>query len=101
MPRPPKAFYLEEPFMTRTIAFSFAVLGTLTASAQAQETVPNPTKADAAKVVTIISADKAKINSYCKLADMGDEIKKAIDARPSFPKFESYQAALSSLKDQV
>src|SRR5262249_9229614 len=66
--------------MTRKIACSLAVLGTLTASIQAQESVPKPTKADAAKVVKIISADKTKIATYCKLADLGDEIKKASGA---------------------
>ena len=63
--------------MTRKIACLLAVLGTLTASALAQESVPKPTNADAAKVVKIISADKTKIATYCKLADLGDEIKKA------------------------
>jgi hypothetical protein len=66
--------------MTRKIACVFAILGLLTASVQAQESVPKPTKADAAKVVTIISTDKAKTGTYCKLADLGDEIKKAFIA---------------------
>jgi hypothetical protein len=66
--------------MTRKIACTLAVLGILTVSAQAQESVPRPTKADAAKVVKIISADKAKLKTYCKLADIGDDIKKAGDA---------------------
>ena len=63
--------------MTRKIACILAILGPLTASVQAQESVPKPTKADAAKVVKIISADKTKIATYCKLADLGDEIKNA------------------------
>jgi hypothetical protein len=67
--------------MTRKIACTLAILGTLTASAKAQESVPKPTKADAAKVVKIISADKGKIKTYCELADVGDEITKAGDAR--------------------
>lgn len=58
--------------MTCKIACTLAVLGILTASAQAQESVPKPTKADAAKVVKIISADKTKIKTYCRLADIGD-----------------------------
>jgi hypothetical protein len=66
--------------MTRKIACSLAVLGTLMASVQAQESVPKPTKADAANVVKIVSADKTKIATYCKLADLGDEIKKASGA---------------------
>jgi hypothetical protein len=70
----------DRPFMTRKIACIVAVLGALTASAQAQETVSKPTKTDAAKVVKIITADKTKIETYCKLADLGDEIKKASGA---------------------
>jgi hypothetical protein len=66
--------------MTRKIVCTLAVLGTLTVSAQAQESVPKPTKADAANVVKIISADKTKIENYCKLADIGDEIRKASHA---------------------
>jgi hypothetical protein len=42
--------------MIRKIACILAILGPLTASAQAQESVPKPTKADAAKVVKIITA---------------------------------------------
>jgi len=66
--------------MTRKIACILAILGPLAASVQAQESVPKPTKADAAKVVKIISADKTKIGTYCKLADLGDEISKASSA---------------------
>ena len=63
--------------MTRKIACIFAILVPLTASVQAQESVSKPTKADVVKVVKIISADKTKIGTYCKLSDLGDEIQKA------------------------
>jgi len=68
--------------MTRKFTFILATIGIITASAQAasaqaQESVPNPTKADAEKVVKIISADKQKIETYCKLANLSDEINKA------------------------
>jgi hypothetical protein len=63
--------------MTRKIACVLAILGPITAPVQAQESVPKPTKADAAKVVKIISANKTKIGTYCRLADLGDEIDKA------------------------
>jgi len=42
---------------------------------------PDSDEADAAKVVKIISADKTKIGTYCKLADLGDEIDKARSAK--------------------
>lgn len=66
--------------MTRKIAWILVVFGIATVSTQAQESVPKPTMADAAKVVKIISADKAKIATYCKLAGLGDEITKASGA---------------------
>jgi hypothetical protein len=66
--------------MTRKIVCVLAILCPLTAIVQAQESVPRPTRADAAKVVKIISADKAKTGTYCKLGDLGDEIRKAFIA---------------------
>ena len=66
--------------MTRKIACIFAILGPLTASAQAQQSVSPPTKTDAVKVVQAISANKAKIAAYCKLTAIGDEMQKASDA---------------------
>ena len=74
--------------MTRKIACTLAVLGALTASAQAQQqaqpaqpSVPKPTKADAVKLVQIISTNKTKVATYCKLANLGEEIRKASEAR--------------------
>jgi hypothetical protein len=66
--------------MTRKFACMLAFLGTLTASAQAQQSAPKPTKVDAVNVVKIISADKTKTTTYCKLADLGEEVAKASDA---------------------
>jgi hypothetical protein len=70
---------LEGAFMTRKIACILAILETLTVSAQAQQSVPKPTKADAVKVVKIISANKT-IATYCKHPDLGDEIKNTSSA---------------------
>jgi hypothetical protein len=63
--------------MTRKIASILATVGALTVCAQAQQSVPKPTKADAVQVVKIISANKTKITTYCKLADLGEETKDA------------------------
>jgi ABC-type transporter Mla subunit MlaD len=38
---------------------------------------PKPTKADAQRVVQIISADKAKTQQYCDLAKLNDQIEQA------------------------
>jgi hypothetical protein len=66
--------------MTRKIACILVILSPLTSSVLAQETVPIPTKADAAKVVKIISANSTKLETYCKLGVLGDEIKIASSA---------------------
>jgi hypothetical protein len=45
------------------------------ALAQSQpKAAPKPTKADAQKVIKIISADKAKTKLYCDIAALGDQI---------------------------
>ena len=66
--------------MTRKIACIFALSGALIASAQAQQPTP-PTKADAQKVVQIISADKAKSATYCQILTLSDEMWKASEAK--------------------
>jgi predicted extracellular nuclease len=66
--------------MTCKIASILATVGALTVYAQAQQSVPKPTKADAVQVVKIISANKTKIATYCKLADLGEEMKNANSA---------------------
>jgi hypothetical protein len=69
--------------MTRKIACMLAFLAPLTASAQTQQSVPKPTKADAVKLVQIISTNKTKVATYCKLTNLGDEMRKAGEARNS------------------
>jgi hypothetical protein len=51
-----------------------------TGSADPNRTIRHRQTADAAKVMEIISADKTKIQTYCKLTDMGGEIKIASSA---------------------
>ena len=56
--------------MKLTLILTVAAVALLPVAAQAQK---KPTKADADKVVKMISADKAKLATYCKLAKLGDE----------------------------
>ncbi|HXW25066.1 MAG TPA: hypothetical protein VEK73_09980 [Xanthobacteraceae bacterium] len=51
-----------------------SVLVAMPAVAHAQAKGAKPTKADADKVVQIVSADKAKVAAYCDLAKLGDDI---------------------------
>lgn len=60
--------------MTRTIGSILAIVCILTIPTQAQQSVPKPTVADAAKVVKIIVSDKTKIATYCELMNLNEEI---------------------------
>jgi ABC-type oligopeptide transport system ATPase subunit len=54
------------------------LVAALPAYAQAQKPgAAKVTKADAQKVVSIISADKAKAQAYCDMAKLGDQIAEA------------------------
>lgn len=51
------------------------------AQAQQQKSAPKPTKADAERVVKIVSADKAKVSLYCQIGDLGDQISQAVQKK--------------------
>jgi hypothetical protein len=69
--------------MTRKIVCAIAVLGALPLAALAQQPPagPKPTKADVQKVVQLITADKAKLATYCKLAALDEQMAKADQAK--------------------
>jgi hypothetical protein len=69
--------------MTRKIACAVALLlGALPLSALAQQQTdaPKPTKADVEKVAQIISSDKAKLATFCKLSTLDEQMAKADEA---------------------
>ena len=64
------------------------VLAAASVCAQAQQSTPaKPTKEDAQKVFKAISSDKAKLQNFCDIAKLGDEMEKANEKRDS-KKFE-------------
>jgi hypothetical protein len=71
--------------MTRKIVCALALLGALPLAALAQQPPPpagpKPTKADVQKVVQIITADKAKLATFCKLAALDEQMAQADQAR--------------------
>ncbi len=64
-------------------ALTFATLLMFAVPLYAQDQQPNiaKLKADAEKVVRIISADKAKSKIYCQIADLGNEIDQEKDSK--------------------
>jgi hypothetical protein len=90
--------------MKLKIVLAIAALAVSTVLAQAQgappPNVPKPTKADAQKVVQIISADKAKTAAYCQLAKLDDEMA-ALDPKKDEKKLQQLSEQADALADKV
>jgi len=77
----------QEVFMTLKSIVAILAIAALPVCAQAQQqkaapkdapkAAPKPTKADAQKVIKIVSSDKAKTQIYCDIAKLGEAIEQA------------------------
>ena|SRR6266699_1561509 len=65
-----------------------------------QPTVPKPTKADAQKVVQIITSDKVKTQAYCDLNKLEGEVK-AADQKNDTKTLEALSKQAKSLVDEL
>jgi hypothetical protein len=65
--------------MNRRFIVAILLVAAVPAFAQAQK--PRVTKDDAQKVVTIISGDKAKIQTYCDIQKLGEQMERAYEKR--------------------
>ena len=64
--------------MNLKLIVAILVIAAVPMFAQAQKpSAANVTKADAQKVVKMISGDKAKTQTYCDMAKLGDQIEQA------------------------
>jgi hypothetical protein len=63
--------------MKLKLVVAVLAIAALTVGAQAQSKGKKITKADAQKVVAMISADKAKAKTYCDIGDLSDQIEAA------------------------
>jgi hypothetical protein len=63
-----------EGFMNRLLMSLFLLASTVPLYAQAQQPNAAKFKADAQKVVSIISRDKLKAQTYCEIAELNDQI---------------------------
>ncbi len=68
--------------------------------AQAQQPDMAKLKADAQKVVSIISGDKAKLQIYCQINDLGDQIGEA-DQQKDRKKAEALAEKMNELEKQL
>ena len=65
--------------MNRKVIVAILLVGAVPAFAQAQK--PWVTEDDAQKVVAIISGDKAKIQTYCEIQTIGEQMERAYEKR--------------------
>src|SRR5215471_7098894 len=79
-----------------------AILLTSTAPLYAQRQQQNiaKLKADAQKVVSIIKGDKAKMQTFCQISDLGDQIGEA-DERKDRKKAEALAQKMNELEKQL
>ena len=68
--------------MDMKVVVAILLIAAVPVCAQAQSSsVPRVSKDDAQKVVTIISSDKAKTQTYCDIRKLGDQIGQAYEKR--------------------
>ena len=85
--------------MNRLLILWILIISTAPLFAQAQ---PDPAKlkADAQKVVSIISGDKAKTQAYCQIANVGEQMNEAVQAKDK-KKFDELAQKLPELEKSL
>ena len=85
--------------MNRLLIVGILVISTAPLFGQAQ---PNPAKlkADAQKVVSIISGDKAKTQTYCQILDLSDELDQT-DQQKDREKAEKLSQKINELQKKL
>jgi predicted transcriptional regulator len=83
--------------MNGLLIVGILIASTMPLSGQAQQPDMNKLKADAQKVVTIISHDKAKSQIYCQVIDLGQQIDQEKDRK----KAEALVEKMNELEQQL
>jgi hypothetical protein len=86
-------------FMSRLLIAGI-LISAMPLSAQGQQPDPAKLKADAQKVVSIISSDKAKTQTYCQLGIVGEQMNQALQAKDK-KKFEELVQKLGELEKNL
>ena len=86
--------------MYRLLIVGILIISTMPLSAQGQQPDPAKLKADAQKVVSIISSDKAKTQTYCQLGIVGEQMNQALQAKDR-KKFEELVQKLTELEKNL
>lgn len=85
--------------MNRPLIVGILIISTAPLCAQTQ---PDPVKlkADAQKVVSSIKGDKAKIQVYCEIDDLGEQIGEA-DQKKDYKKVEALSQQVTELEKKL
>jgi hypothetical protein len=86
-------------FMNRLLIAGI-LISTMPLSAQGQQPDAAKLKADAQKVVSIISGDKAKTQTYCQIAIVGEQMNQAVQAKDK-KKFDELAQKLPELEKNL
>jgi hypothetical protein len=86
--------------MNRLLVVGFLIISTAPLYAQGQQPDPAKLKADAQKVVSIISGDKAKAQTYCQVSNVGEQMNQAVQAKDK-KKFEELAQKLPELEKNL
>jgi hypothetical protein len=93
----------KEDFMNRKLVIALCLFTAIPAVGQAQNpppAPPKPTLADVQKVVQIVSADKAKLQAYCDLAKLNDQIA-AADQKKDTKTVEALSKQADALEEKM
>jgi hypothetical protein len=86
--------------MNRLLIVAIFIISTLPLYAQGQAPDAAKLKADTQKVASIIKADEAKTQTYCQIADLADQIDKAIQVKDT-KKAEELAQKLSEMEKNL
>jgi len=86
--------------MKRLLIVGILLISTAPLYAQLQQQNIAKLKADAQKVVSIIKGDKAKMQTFCQISDLGDQIGEA-DEQKDRKKVEALAQKMNELEKQL
>ena len=86
--------------MYRLLIVGILLISTMPLCAQAQQPDAAKLKADAQRVVSIISGDKAKTQTYCQIANVGEQMNQAVQAKDK-KKFDELAQKLPELEKNL
>jgi hypothetical protein len=86
--------------MNRPVIVGILMISTAPLFAQGAQPDAAKLKADARNVVSIISGDKAKIQTYCDIANVGEQMNQAVQAKDK-KKFDELAQKLPELEKNL